>query len=195
MTRAGRSVAGIIAGLALAWARPVAAEVPEGWSLAGESRKEYEAGVDRAAVRDGKPSAFLRSKDGSPGGFGTLMQTVLAENYRRKRLRLAAFVRTENVAGWAGLWMRIDCLAPKESCGFDNMQGRPIKGTVGWTRYEVVLDVPEDATVIAFGVLLGGSGRVLLNQVRLDVVDKSVPTTDITDRPQSKAPRNLDFSE
>jgi len=34
---------------------------------------------------------------------------------------------------------------------FDNMQDRAIKGTTDWRRYEVVLDVPEDATGIAPG--------------------------------------------
>jgi len=45
-----------------------------------------------------------------------------------------------------------------EVIAFDNMQKRAINGTTGWQRYEVVLDVPKDATVVAFGILLNGGG-------------------------------------
>jgi hypothetical protein len=60
---------------------------------------------------------------------------------------------------------------------FDNMQNRAIKGTQPWTAYDVVLDVPEDATGISFGVLLAGAGEVWINDVSFEVVGKDVPVT------------------
>lgn len=64
-------------------------------------------------------------------GFGTLTQWFRADEYRGKRLRMTAYVRTSGVERWAGLWMRID---GKEKTGlaFDNMMRRPVKGTTDW---------------------------------------------------------------
>ena len=60
---------------------------------------------------------------------------------------------------------------------FDNMADRPIKGTTAWQNYEVVLDVPQDATGVAFGILLNKSGSVWLNNVQFEDVGVDVPTT------------------
>jgi hypothetical protein len=71
------------------------------------------------------------------------------------------------------------------------MQNRPIKGTSGWQRYEVVLDVPESAVGIAFGILLDGPGEVWLNSLEFDVVSAAVETTGKSMLPEG--PRNLGF--
>jgi hypothetical protein len=73
------------------------------------------------------------------------------------------------------------------------MQKRPIKGTTDWQDYQVVLDVPTDATGIAFGVLLSKSGTVWLNNVKFQTVRTNVPTTSRSLPPLPKGPTNLDF--
>ena len=92
------------------------------------------------------------------------MQMIDATDYRGKRVRFSAHVKAAGIASWAGLWMRIDGPAVPGSpmpamLGFDNMNDRPIKGTMDWTRHDVVLDVPARARAIAFGILLSGPGR------------------------------------
>ena len=52
--------------------------------------------------------------------------------------------------------MRVD--KGSQTVEFDNMQDLPLKGTAGWKKFEVVLDVPQDATGVFFGVLLDGAG-------------------------------------
>ncbi|MEW6497735.1 MAG: hypothetical protein AB1589_35315 [Cyanobacteriota bacterium] len=77
---------------------------------------------------------------------------------------------------------------------FDNMQNRSIKGTIDWTQYHIVLDVPENASKIAFGVLLAGVGRVWSDDLQFEVVGQDVSTTNImTMRQISEQPMNLDF--
>jgi serine/threonine protein kinase len=160
--------------------------VPTGWVLAGSDPAGYKAGVDSQIAINGHQSVYLKSKFApglgeksvtpSPDGFGTLMQSFSAKNYTGKRLRLSAFVKSENVMNWAGLWMRIN--KGSEIVAFDNMQDRPIKRTTGWQNYHVVLDVASDATDIYFGILLNGPGSVWLNTVNLEVVGSEVTTTD-----------------
>jgi hypothetical protein len=167
---------------------------PAGWIAAGSAPADYDFGLDEQVKRSGRSSGHVRAASPSPGGFGTLMQTFEAGELRGKRVRLSAFVKAEGVQGWAGVWMRVDGPEKGKSLAFDNMQRRPIKGTSDWTRYEVVLDVAPEATNIAMGILLHGPGDVWMDDASVEVVDTSVPTTDmIGHRPVAKAPVNLDF--
>jgi hypothetical protein len=123
------------------------------------------------------------------------MQTFKADTFRGKRIRLSGFVKSEEVNDWAGLWMRIDGPA-KEILGFDNMQSRSIKKTTDWKKYEIVLDVPELSQEIAFGMLLSGGGQVWMDDLKFEVVDKSVATTGSGKEAMSaKGPMNLGFEE
>jgi hypothetical protein len=168
---------------------------PAGWLLAGSKPANYDTGVDGAAMNNGQPSAFLRSAVANTGGFGTLMQSINARDYTGKRVRLRAWVRSQDVVEWAGVWMRVD--KDKTAVAFDNMQNRPIKGTESWRQCDVVLDVPQDATGISFGILLSGTGEAWMNDVTFEVVGDSVPVTaDAIKVPKlPDHPANLKFSE
>jgi len=64
----------------------VHANVPKGWFLAGSRPEEFESGVDPEQMYQAHDSAFLKSKQTSVDGFGTLMQRVTAERYKGKRI-------------------------------------------------------------------------------------------------------------
>ena len=171
------------------------ATVPAGWYIAGSKPADYEAGVDASAAYNDHSSAYLKSKNPAVDGFGTLMQDFSADKYAGKRIRLRANVKAQGVRSWAGLWMRVD--KQSTSVAFDNMQDRPIAGTTGWQNYAVVLNVPQDATGIFFGVLLTGPGTVLLNSVKVEVVGSDIPATGASagTRKRHDEPTNLDFTE
>jgi hypothetical protein len=162
----------------------------KGWLLAGSNPGDYEYGIGAEETYQGKPSGYLRSKAAEAEGFGTLMQTFKAEEYRNKRLRLSAMVKTEGIENWAGLWMRVD--GPlHQVLSFDNMQSRPIQGTKDWQPYEIVLDVPQESLDIAFGILLEGPGQALINEIQFTEVSNDVPVTSVEFLDK---PTNLDFA-
>jgi hypothetical protein len=190
------------AGLGLLASAPAppssAGDLPPGWFRAGDHPADYEMAVDPKGGRTGKACAFIKGKGESPGGFGTLMQTIDAAEYRGKRLRFSAQVKAAGITSWAGLWMRIDGPAPPESqvpamLGFDNMGNRPIKGTADWKRSEVVLDVPPEAKAIAFGILLGGSGQAWIDELQLLPVGPEIPVTQTTGLGSLPKKPNLSF--
>jgi beta-lactamase regulating signal transducer with metallopeptidase domain len=168
---------------------------PSGWFLAGTKPANYQTGIDKEAIENGQPSAYLKSTVPVTDGFGTLMQSIKAADYAGKRVRIRAWVKSQDVADSAGVWMRVD--KDKTVVAFDNMQNRAIKGTQPWTAYDVVLDVPADATGISYGVLLTGAGEVWINDVSFEVVGKEIPTTNPA--PVQTAlpshPVNLKFTE
>jgi hypothetical protein len=134
-------------------------------------------------------------------------QFLRADSYRGKRVRLRGWVQQQSIVGSdIGLWMRID--GPGVMLGFDNFSTRPLLGTAGWHQVEVILDVPDDAIGIAFGVLMSGSGALFVDDMTFDVIPSIGPTTNQLAGPvagtdsatavanyarRGDAPVNLDF--
>ncbi|KOP80202.1 transcriptional regulator [Lysinibacillus sp. FJAT-14745] len=168
----------------------------KGWFISGSHPYNYEIGIDQKNVHQGKASGYLKSKTvQAPDEFATMMQQFKANEFRNKRVKLSGFVKTENVKQFSGLWMRVDS-ASEDSLQFDNMSDRPIIGTNSWNRYSIVLDVPENSAIIAFGILLAGTGEVWLDGLSFEVVDKDTPTTHISfDNHLLEEPTNLSFEE
>lgn len=167
---------------------------PQGWTITGQKTEGYEVSLDRTEVHLGRASACLRStgKQGADS-FITLMQLFSAEQYHGKRLKLTAFVKVEQVTGWAGLWMRVDH-SNGEMLRFDNMQDRPLQGTLDWNQFAVVLDIPKESHAIAFGILLSGEGRVWVDNFHFETVDEKTPTTDSATKEElPQEPINLNF--
>jgi len=169
------------------------ANTPSGWFLSGSKPNDFTVEVDASHGYQGHASASLKCEHTSPDGFGTLMQSILADEYKGKKVRLSGFVKADDVTGWSGLWLRVD--QGKDVVAFDNMQSRPIKGTQTWQRYDVVLEVPAEATQISFGILLNGAGKVSLSNTKFEAVGADVPVTGFDPRKLLPKPVNLDFTE
>lgn len=169
----------------------------KGWQLAGSNPSEYDSGIDRQTLYNGKISAFIVSKEPPAGGFGSLAQMFKADDYRGKRFRISSYLKTQDVTGWAGLWMRIDGPDGRTNnvLGFDNMQNRPVKGTQDWAQYSIVLDVPPESEFIAFGLLLNGKGKVWLSDFKFEEVGPDIAPTSLVPPVIKNRPENLDFEE
>jgi RNA polymerase sigma factor (sigma-70 family) len=180
-------------------------QFPAGWGGGGE---DYEIRVDRTVKHGGKASGSVKSIATRPTWYGALTQAIKADDFRGRRLRMTAYVKSRDVEGSAGLWMRIEGIDAKGnySLSDDYMGSRPIKGTSDWKQYEVVLDVPQEGFAqICFGALLAGKGQVWVDDFKLEAVDKAVQTTGTAHQPVKgkhelaqklpKKPRNLDFEQ
>lgn len=172
--------------------------LPPGWVKAGSQPNQYDMGVDHSEMHSGTRCGFLRCNTSEPKGFGTLMQMFEAGEMKDKRYRLTGWTKTTDVTNWAGMWMRVDGPDRGKSLAFDNMHERPIKGTNDWQRHEIVLDVPKQATFVAFGVLLNGSGQIWMDDFAFEEVEKGMPTTGDDQRVAGSWPKtysNMDFEE
>lgn len=181
-----------IGALWLAGAGAAVAQAPQGWMVAGSAPQDYSFSREERLAATGKASARITAKDSArTTGFGTLMQTISAEDYRSGRWRLSGYMKTEN-ANRAQMWMRID--GPDRTIlGFDNMDSRPVAGTTDWQRYEIVLDVPKEALAIAFGFFLSGPGTAWGDDFKLEKVDADVPLTTMGGAAMPRGPQNTNF--
>lgn len=166
----------------------------KGWFLAGSAPESYEIGLTSSQNRSGN-IAYLRSTEEVSGrGFGTIMQQFTPKKYLGKKVKLTGYIKSKDVKGWAGMWMRVDG-ASKRSLSFDNMQDRPIKGTTDWKKYEIILDVPKESKLIAYGVLLSGTGNVSIDNFNFEVIEDGVKTTGPGNYIQLEEPTNTSFEE
>ncbi|MBP0578984.1 hypothetical protein J8I29_06685 [Labrys sp. LIt4] len=177
-----------------------ALRLPEGWSISGSRADAYDMGIDdveQAALIRFKYSADASDFADKANAFGTLMQSIVADAYRGKRVMLTALLKAEDVNGAATMWMRIDGTR-KDSLRFDNMETRSVNGalhgTTDWSERHIVLDVPEDAESIHFGFYLRGTGSAWARTFDLTEVGDDTAVT-ATARPDRSKPINLDFSK
>jgi len=146
------------------------------WSYWQADPQKYEMSLENNPELQNENILTIKSVISKIEGFGTLMKTTKPDLYSGKTVKMTAYVKSENVKSWAGLWMRVDYY-DSNVLAFDNMEKRPIKGTSDWKKYEIVLFVPTEATLISYGVLLAGTGQIWFKNVKLEVVDDSVPET------------------
>jgi hypothetical protein len=165
----------------------IGSQVGSDWFAAGSRPRDYDMGVETGAPE----TLIVKAKPGAATGqpnYGTFMQMRPPGPLLGKRVRLSGRVKTDRVP-WATIWLRVDAedtfaivngkrVNNKPPLAFNNMSDRPIRGTTNWERYELVLDVPENATAIAYGlVLLGGKGTAWAENLDVEVVDKTVPVS------------------
>lgn len=175
----------------------MAYDFPKGWTAGGSRPDEYQMGIDEGAGRNGKNAATIRSKKKETTGFGSLFQTIASDKYKGKRVRFTVFVKTKNVSNWAGPWMSVhgELSSPltgkteRRALTHFNMFRRGISGDTDFTKYDVVLDVPDSSVDIAYGVELHGPGQVWFDGVNFETVGNEVPVSN----PLPSDPSNLDF--
>jgi hypothetical protein len=169
--------------------------LPPAWHMTGNRAPDYEAGLLPGAEYMGDRVARLRLRPevAEPSGFGALVQTIATPRYLGHRVRFSAMLKATEVTGWAGLWMRVDGLSGNV-LEFDNMEERALRGTTDWTEAAIVLDVPEQARKLLFGVLLSRAGAIDLARLRFEEADQAVPTAMTAVSALPEEPQALDFS-
>ena len=143
-----------------------------GWEfLQHGGTPSFELAIDDQVAKDGKHS--LRIKRTGPEPYCLASQTIKADRFRGKRIRLTAFMRLDNVESF-GRGMSGAFLLLKSDGGgsrsFDDMRDRPLRGTKPWTEVNLEIDVPSAAAVIEFGAGLTGSGTLWVDAFKLEAV-------------------------
>ncbi|WP_457583701.1 glyoxalase superfamily protein [Ensifer canadensis] len=130
------------------------------------------------------------------GKIAVLLQNISASESVGKRLKLSAYLRTED-ADIGTIYM---CLSSAQgtSMRFDNLLHREVdgalKGTQDWTLRTIVLDVPQGAESIHYGFFLKGYGKVWARSFELIAVEADIAPTAVHSQYLDR-PANLDFSQ
>jgi hypothetical protein len=163
-----------------------AGSAPAGWS-GGPAGTIV---VDDKVVHAGRRSVRIEPKADSPNSFPVLTK-MIPMAFSGSVIELRGFLRTEDVSGFAGLWMRED--EDGAAVEFDNMQTRQLKGTTDWTEYSITLPVHPGAQQLYFGALVAGTGRAWVADVRLLVDGKPVSQVPKAENPLTILNRDHQF--
>src|SRR5262249_7723168 len=97
-------------------------KVPTGWG-GGPPGTIF---IDESIVHGGRRAVRLERGATSAQNFTTITKSLPAD-YSGKTIEWRGFLRTEDVSGFTGLWLREDGEAP--TLEFDNMQRQQLNGT------------------------------------------------------------------
>lgn len=145
--------------------------IPVGWfnsfgHVSGVSTDYGIRIVPRSADSAAGTCAVLEKGAAVDGEFGSLMQRCPGRVLAGRTIRIEGELRTENVSGWAGLWLRADA-DNEPNLFFDNMSRRPVVGTTNWKRYFIDAPLPINTDWLNYGIVLAGSGIVHADNIRL----------------------------
>lgn len=146
----------------------------EGWGKAGYNTEQYQTGFLTKLSTNGRHLGFIKAIDPGFRSFATLMRSANIEELRGKRIQLKIFIKTEKARS-VGAWFRVE--NDNKTLVLDNMSDRRITGTKDWKEVSLVLDIPDSAKSVSYGVLLEGSGQVWFETPTFHIVDQSVRTT------------------
>ena len=160
-------------------------EKAKNWKEMGQG--QYKVHFDQNIKQHGETSASIESI-GETVNFKALGYKIPA-NFGGKKIKLTGYIKTENVtSGWAGLWMRID-----PNVAFDNMRSRGITGTTDWKKYEVELNLSNQAETIVIGGILAGSGKMWVDNLEVTIDGK--PLDKAPQKKLTKAQKDKEFDQ
>lgn len=160
--------------------------MPAGW-FGGPSGT---ISADNETVHKGTWSARLERSTGSAQTFSTITKAIPI-TFTGSRIELRGYLKTEDVSGFTGLWLREDGDTP--GLAFDNMQKRGLNGTTDWTEYSITLPLHADATQLFFGVLIAGTGKTWADDLQILVDGKPIWEAPRRSVPETAISRDHEF--
>lgn len=150
---------------------------PRFWRTHGNGQSRCELSVDDSVSYNGRHSCLFRHESIDARSRGLMLQTMGAFDYRGKRLRFTAKLKTKGLQGKASLFMNILDSLP-EIVLRDEMDGREISGDQDWSELGIVIDVPDEARYINFGAIIKGTGCLWIADLLIEEVGQDVAVTE-----------------
>ena len=152
---------------------------PQKWLALGEPNFELcDAGIDARMLSAGQRNLSIAC---SVPIRAYLRQAFESHPWRGKRVRLSAWIKTENVvprlegAGRPGATLY---LSATDTNG--PLYEAVVIGTTEWTYQELVADIPAGAPYIPIGISLVGTGQVWARDLKFEEVTRDTPVSEIS---------------
>lgn len=143
--------------------------MPHGWFNSVGYVTFASDSYDIRTIRRGRGACVMLScPEAAPHQFGSLMQRFPAAFLAGRTVQLDGELKTENVTGWAGMWIRADG-EEKPNLVFDNMHKRGPRGTEDWARHSLEVKLPRDTKWLNIGLVLNGPGTLWADDLHLRV--------------------------
>jgi C-terminal processing protease CtpA/Prc len=149
---------------------------PSGWY----TNPSTTVNVDNHVAHSGRWSVRFDRNSASEDGFSVITRSIPVD-FAGGNVELHGYLRTKDVAGYAGLWMRED--GEGQMLMLENMASQHVGGTREWSEYTIKVPIDAKARQLFFGVLLVGTGTLWADDLRLLVDGKPIAEAKPMDRP------------
>lgn len=189
---------------AVSQAAEIRPSVPEGWTAfpgggPDSLRGRCVIGIDEAMRIAGTENLSIECAN-AESSYGGIFQTFDAADFRGKRVRYSALMRTENVVGdgeaegVATLWMRVEGTNFQRPLMIARLGERSLRGTMGWTPVDIVADIPRNAVRIHIGFVMQTRGQMWITDLQFGEAPAGLPVNVVPVDPSTlSTPQNLGF--
>jgi hypothetical protein len=145
--------------------------------------------ADNMIAHSGRWSVRLQRDAQSAANFSVITRTIPVA-FQGHTVELRGYLKLQDVAGNAGLWIRQD--GDDGMLSLENMQSQQIAGTRDWAQYRITAPLQPQAQQLFFGVLITGTGTLWADDLELLVDGK--PIADAPDAPpRQEMPADHEF--
>ena len=136
-------------------------------------RGVYGDKIDPNTKRNGRPTTMFASTAPDVrvpewGSYDYAIRDI--DPFIGKRVRVTMWLKCQGVTAGSGPHLRVYGANFKRLADEGQRARRPLRGTMDWRKYEAITEVPEDADVIYPGVTMNGSGKIWVDEVKVEVV-------------------------
>ena len=160
--------------------------LPEGWKFDPTGS----VFMDQTTVRSGRGSARLEHQPEQSSAF-TEMSLALPVNFVGKSITFRGFLRTEEVSGYAALWVSEDSIFGPLS--FNSTAQRQLKGNNGWTQHSLTIPLSPKTQELTVGVRLVGTGKVWVDDLEWLVDEQAIWQAPFRQRPKTMLELDREF--
>jgi hypothetical protein len=167
--------------------------LPAAWKKGGNMAGSYIMELKPNEGLNKSNAIVLQSTGKDIWGSGAILQKISAYNYLGKRIKLSAYIKTENVKNYTSLILKQENDKRTEEKNEDNYSEKTIQltGTFEYKKIETYLNVYNQEDNIVFGAILNGEGKIWLDDFNIEIEGNAPELkTEL-----SKEPLNLEFED
>ncbi|MGO4881213.1 MAG: erythromycin esterase family protein [Bryobacteraceae bacterium] len=138
--------------------------LPDGWYFGGGP---FQYSIDTSTTYSSTQSLKIASLGADTTQFGDASLILSAPPAIGGTFNLSGAIRTQNVSGYAGLWVNVS--NGQNTLALQNLGSQAPSGTTNWQVYNLSVTVPAGAVYIDFGVLLSGTGTAWFDDLSVNV--------------------------
>lgn len=138
-----------------------------GWNLSRRSEENgFIVSIDQSSPFSGSQSVKLEHTSKKNIGNATFSQTIDASIYRNRQVKFSAWLRLEGDIKAPAIFLSSRTVDMKTA---QNQTDNTVL-SAQWTKFEVVLDIPNEAKTITYGLTYNSKGTVFIDDCNFDFV-------------------------
>lgn len=168
--------------------------LPKAWTKSGTWAGSYSMKIKPNEGLNNSNALQIESIGKNIMGSGAVIQTISSSNYIGKRIKLSAYIKTENVNDFACLLLcsnqNLDELWNDDEVISEDKKTY-LKGNHEYKKVESYLNVTDNFGNIVLGAMIKGEGKIWLDRFNLEIIENIKESGNEL----SKAPQNMEFED